>query len=83
MLQHEYSSIFKIRELPWSFPMYPDMEDFNARLHTFDQSSWSQRAKATPQEIANAGFYCAGKLNFLKCLLFKIIKSLHYKTLFQ
>ena len=71
------------RQFPCLYPMNPDMEDFNARLQTFDQRWPSQKVNATPQEIAKAGFYFLGKLNFLQSLLEKIIKSLRHKALPQ
>ena len=55
------------QQFPCEYPVNPHMKDFNARLQTFDQRWSSQKVNATPQHIAEAGFYFLG--NFYKMIL--------------
>ena len=56
-----------VSTFPCHHPINPHMRFFDARLQTFFENidSWNSSSEllATPDELANAGLYCLGRLN--------------------
>lgn len=59
--QDEESPENRRRNYPCQYPSNPHMRNEDARLATFDQRWPSGAVRASPAEIAQAGFYFLGK----------------------
>ncbi len=52
---------------PCLHPISPYMRDIDSRLETFDNRWPAHKARATPQQIAEAGFFFLGERDRVKC----------------
>ena len=70
-LKHDENFVYQQRELQNNFsclyPVNPHMRNEDSRFETFDHRWPQNRVRATPRQIAKAGFFFLGERDRVKC----------------